>query len=344
MANKVLDINSKYGGKASSANFKNYEFAIDKYRPLRTPKLNVKKLFAPNAVNKLPEYIINKYNLSGLEFGNWVNQVRRLDYCLGTIVSFYDLQTILKFKNDNIGLNKTIGMAYGARGSSMAYAHYEPSSGIINLSRDRRIDKLAKNPLLSLPRYDETSQENWDKINNINRENNSGYGSIAHEYGHALDYRCAEYFTKNRLVALSGGRVTIFSYSQPERAYNHYMSAVTSGKSNLNELEQSFINCFTPLLFVNKKPTGYYRKVYDVAKKSEYWGYLNEIWARTFETYIAYKLFKKGVKNLYLVRDGKGKYRDELKKNFSRVYPTFGEIARVEKKIDIFIETINKNL
>jgi hypothetical protein len=344
MANKVIDINSEYGGKSDKANQLNYEVFIDKFKPLRTPKINVKRLFKPTEVNRLPQFIINTYKLSGLEFGNWVNQVRRLDYCLSTIIAFYDLQKVLQIKNNNLGLNKAIGMAYGARGAAGALAHYEPSTDVINLSRDRRIDKIKK-PFSNMPIavYSESEGDEWERLTNKMREQRSGYGSIAHEYGHALDYVLSRKYTKGRSTALSGGSTTLFSYKGEQTAYSHFLKAVYNRKEEVNELEQSFIDCFEPFLFTKGKPTGYYRRVYEyAARSSTYWSRLNEIWARIFETYIAYKLSKTGIKDNYLVRAGKGKYRVELGKNALNVYPTFGEMGKHYRKIDKFITVINK--
>jgi hypothetical protein len=301
-------------------------------------------LFKETDVNKLPEFIINTYKIKGLEFGNWANQVRRLDYCLATIIAFYDLQKILQFKNNNLGLNKSISMAYGARGGANALAHYEPLTRVINLSRDRRIDKI-KN-LFGNKVYDDykdTNQEDWLNLTNKMREQKSGYGSIAHEYGHALDYTLSELYTTKRSTGLSGGGYSIVSYKNAKFAHNFFYNLVYQKKDYVNELEQTFIDCFEPFLFTKGKPTGYYRRVYEYADKtSGYWSRLNEIWARIFETYIAYKLEKTGIKDNYLVRAGKGKYRIELGKNALNVYPTFGEMAKHYKKIDKFITTINK--
>jgi hypothetical protein len=344
MANKIIDINSEYGGKSDLANQINYDVIIDKFKPLRTPKINVKRLFKDTNVGKLPAFIMSTYKIKGLEFGNWVNQVRRLDYCLATIIAFYDLQKILQFKNNNLGLDKSISMAYGARGGAFALAHYEPDNKVINLSRDRRIDKIKD--LLGNKKFDsfkDTESDKWLKLTNKVREDVSGYGSIAHEYGHALDYILSEKYTQRRKTALSGGGYSITSFKNANLAYSNFLDRVYNKKDNVNELEQTFIDCFEPFLFTKDKPTGYYRRVYNYAQEtSDYWSRLNEIWARIFETYIAYKLDKTGIKDNYLVKAGKGKYRIELGGDAFNVYPTFGEMAKNVKKIDKFIATINK--
>ena len=118
--------------------------------------------------------------------------------------------------------------------------------------------------------------------------------------------------------------------------------------SNRNDLQEAFLNCFESFLFTGKnldKPSGFYIRVYNFAeKKGEYWMRLNEIWARIFETYVAYKLSKIGIVNKVLVRDGKGKYRNELKNQARNVYPTFGEMEKNYKKIDNFINILKNKL
>jgi hypothetical protein len=338
MANKIIDINPFSRGKASTANTKylrgNAESYLADYKPFRNPVLNlIPKVFKSVAIDKVAELVIKQYKFRGLEFGNWVNQHRRIDFCLNLYTALYDLNKVLKF-NNNIGINKTISIADGARGSKGALAHYEPINNVINLSRDRRLDKV----------------NSWGYLENINeykktqskfREHYSGYGSFAHEYGHALDYIMAEKYSY-RHTALSGGRAVLTNPNY-KTAYSNFNNALKTGNESL---EIKFRECFEPLLFRNGKPTSFYLGVYALAlQKGTYWSRLNEIWARTFEVYVAYKLSKQGIVNKFLIKDGKGKYRDELgAESFARAYPSFGEIAKVSKKIDAFITEIAKTI
>jgi len=338
MANKIIDINPFSRGKASTANTRylrgEAESYLADYKPLRKPVLNlVPKVFKSVAIDKVAELVISQYKFRGLEFGNWVNQRRRIDFCLNLYTGLYDLNKVLKF-NNNIGINKTISIADGARGSSGALAHYEPVNNVINLSRDRRLDKQESWG------YNE-NREQYIKTKKDFRENLSGYGAFAHEYGHALDYIMAEKYT-NRYSALSGGR-KVLTNPNYKTAYINFVNDLRTGNT---ELEKKFKDCFEPLLFRNGKPTSFYIGVYALAlQKGTYWSRLNEIWARTFEVYVAYKLSKQGIVNKFLVKDGKGKYRQELNtQQFARAYPTFGEMAKVSKKIDAFIAEIAKTI
>jgi hypothetical protein len=337
MANKIIDINPQPRGKAANANTRylrndgdNY---IKDYKPLRKPVLNlIPKVFKSVAIDKVGELVINQYKFRGLEFGNWVNQKRRIDFCLNLYTALYDLNKVLKF-NNNLGINKTISIADGARGSSGALAHYEPKTDVINLSRDRRLDKINS--------YGYNDRDNYIKTQKRLREDFSGYGSFAHEYGHALDYIIAEKYT-NRYRPFSGGSVSLANPNY-QIAYPRFLDALNT-KENI--LDKKFKECFEPLLFRNGKPTSFYLGVYALAlAKGTYWSRLNEIWARTFEVYVAYKLSKQGIVNKFLIKDGKGKYRSELgAEAFARAYPSFGEISKVSKKIDSFIAEIAKKI
>lgn len=342
MANKITDINARSGGRAGDDNEQNYiKIYADKFKPLRTPALTVKRIFNPAKVDRLPEVIVDTYKFGGIEFGNWVNQLRRVDFCLNTIAACYDMQKVLNFPNNNLGINGQIGLAFGARGYAKAYAHYEPAAKVINLTRDRRVDKaivsLFGNKLVDYTK----DRASYDRYTKLLREERSGYGSLAHEYGHALDYICGEFFTKNDM-ALSSGRNTLISFNNANTAFNNYNSNLRVNEKQ-NDLQKAFYEAFTSFLFINGKPTGFYRRVYTFGeKRGEYWMRLNEIWARIFETYIAYKLSKQGIVNKVLVRDGKGKYRNELKSQARNVYPTFGEMQKNVRKMDNFIKQIQK--
>jgi hypothetical protein len=342
MANKITDIKARSGGRAGSDNELNYiNIYADKFKPLRTPALTVKKIFNPAKVDRLPQFITQTYKFGGIEFGNWVNQLRRVDFCLNTIAACYDLQKVLNFPNNNLGINGQIALAFGARGYAKAFAHYEPAAKVINLTRDRRVDKAAVdlfgNKLVEYSKNPELYQKYAAQL----RAEHSGYGSLAHEYGHALDYICGELFTKNDM-ALSSGRFTLVSFKNANTAFSYYNSNLKV-KEKQNDLQKAFYDAFTSFLFTNGKPTGFYRRVYTFGeKRGEYWMRLNEIWARIFETYIAYKLSKQGIVNKVLVRDGKGKYRNELKNQARNVYPTFGEMQKNVRKMDNFIKQIQK--
>lgn len=122
--------------------------------------------------DKIDAFDVHKaYNLKGFEFGNWLNQNDRYDKLIACDASLGELAKILG--NTNVGINGKIGIAFGARGMSKALAHYESSTKMINLTKQK------------------------------------GDGCLAHEYGHAIDHIIGMYYDQNKNSAyLSGGSST----------------------------------------------------------------------------------------------------------------------------------------
>ena len=99
-----------------------------------------------------PEIFMETFNIRGGQFGNWVNDKERTAMLNNAYDSFIDLSIAANIPPSAIGLNGTLGIAFGARGSGWAAAHYEPVEHVINLTKTK------------------------------------GAGSLAHEWWHALDH------------------------------------------------------------------------------------------------------------------------------------------------------------
>lgn len=94
------------------------------------------------------------FKFRGGEFGNWNTQDDRQQNLNLAFDSLIDLSRVLKISPQAVSLDGTLALAFGSRGRggvNSALAHYEPSSVVINLTKMR------------------------------------GAGSLAHEWGHALD-------------------------------------------------------------------------------------------------------------------------------------------------------------
>ena len=329
---KVLDSNnlSSLFSKADKTNRK-----IDYYlKKLRSPNLPINNFLdfrKENVLNK----IINRYKLNNVDFGNWTSQTQRYNFILALFVALYDLEKVLKFKNDNIG-QKVLSIGYGSRGVKNAYAHYDSFAKYINLSRERRADK--------------TGIQDKELL----RELYSGFGSLAHEYGHFLDY----YFGNKaggQTMAITGGRSHLIPIDLKKSAIKFDPTDIIA-QFDINIIQNSnskvrllMYQIFTGL-FLNRKrgyrPTDFYRRIYTYSRNTEskYWIQYNEIWARIFEVYIVYKLKKINIVNKVLVKDGKGKYATDtdLKRRRNPVYPTFSELKPIVQYIDDIIIEFNK--
>jgi hypothetical protein len=97
-----------------------------------------------------------EFGFRGVEFGNWAASDERQQHVNKAYDALRDLSNVLGIPPDAVSLNGTLGLAFGARGQGGAAAHYESSKLVINITKLR------------------------------------GPGSVAHEWGHALDHYFGE--------------------------------------------------------------------------------------------------------------------------------------------------------
>ncbi len=101
--------------------------------------------------------MVAEFGLKNVQFGNWVNDDDAREHVRNATGAFHDLADVLGIEPRVVSLKGRLSLGIGARGhGGMARAHYEPSTKAINLTR-------------------------W-----------AGGGSLAHEWGHALDNLMAE--------------------------------------------------------------------------------------------------------------------------------------------------------
>ncbi len=94
---------------------------------------------------------LSAFEFKGGEFGNWMSEKdRQASLNLG-YEALYDLAKALQIGFKDVSLRHSLSIAFGARGSGSAMAHYEPLREVINLTKMK------------------------------------GAGSLAHEWAHALD-------------------------------------------------------------------------------------------------------------------------------------------------------------
>ena len=102
------------------------------------------------------ESIQRTSGLYGIEYGNWMNDTDKATVNVSVAEALHDLAHVLGVPLNAVSLGKRLALALGARGSGRMAAHYEPWSKAINMTRT------------------------------------SGSGSLAHEWGHALDHWIAD--------------------------------------------------------------------------------------------------------------------------------------------------------
>ena len=102
-----------------------------------------------------PEMFLEDIQFRGGEFGNWLNDNDRQTSLDMAYDALRDFSRILQVRPEDISLDKSLAIAFGARGKggvNAGAAHYEPGRQVINLTKM------------------------------------SGAGCLAHEWGHALDH------------------------------------------------------------------------------------------------------------------------------------------------------------
>ena len=104
-----------------------------------------------NGKNITGEDMMKTFNFKGGEFGNWLNENDRQQSLNYGYDALLDLSKALSISPTDISLGNNLSIAFGSRGSGNALAHYEPDREVINLTKMK------------------------------------GAGSLAHEWGHALD-------------------------------------------------------------------------------------------------------------------------------------------------------------
>jgi hypothetical protein len=240
------------------------------------PVKKIERYDADKYKGKLDQFeIIKKYRLKGFEYGNWVNNNDRFDFLQATAESMEDISKILHTKN--IGCDGTVGVAFGARGHSGAKAHFEPGTFMINLTKE------------------------------------NGFNSLAHEYGHALDYFFGMFVDQSHeYTSLVGGRSE--------------KRIISDDGGSLRKMANDVVNSITTF---NGAQTDTYKGLISLyGDKGGYWFRRNEIFARAFEQWMQHKLAEKKIKNTFLT---KSKYENGnymTKTDFKRVLPLMDKLIR----------------
>lgn len=231
------------------------------------------------------QYILKKYQLNGFEYGNYVTQAQRVDFLLCSHIALDDLRLILGFKN--IGFNR-LTISFGARGMSKAVAHFEPHFNAINLTKT------------------------------------DGWNSLAHEYGHFLDYYLGGYVEQDKLeYSLSHGRSTRSFIDLSKYKPDTLRYKINDLINSINNIEVNGI----------LEPSETYK---NMDTSSDYWRRRTEIFARFFENYVSYKLSSKKIRNDFLANNKYAKKNYITNADFKRVLP------KMEKLMTKLRQVVNK--
>ena len=228
------------------------------------------------------------FGIRGGEFGNWTNDNDRQVNLNMAFDAFCDMADALNISRRDIGLigleTGALAIAFGARGHSGALAHYEPEREVINLTKMK------------------------------------GAGSLAHEWGHALD----DYIGKMSEI--------------------HRFGKLASMSLN----DQKIPYCFRSVILAlcrneDHKITKYYSDsstfggMFSTSGHG-YWTSNEELFARAFACYVKDKL---SGRNDYLVGHADiGKAEHQGKTIY--VYPVGEERNQFDQKMDEMIQGLKE--
>jgi len=234
--------------------------------------------------------------LRNITFGNYVSNNDRYNYLAMLCVGSVDLMNIVNIPQFGFG---KLAMKFGAAGVPRSLAHFRPSDVSINLNRFKRGHQIGGD--------------------------GDGMASLAHEYAHFLDQ-------------LFGHQVEL---KQNSFALTFRGKGNGSTSANMDELKEwakgyPMRTAMAELMAsIILKPDGskseYWQRI-STTKNSSYYKLHHEIFARTFEQWIHYKLQNNDVNNRGLT---KYKYLD-------RVYLTDAEFRRALPKMNRLAEIISR--
>lgn len=260
---------------------------------------------------------LKELGFRGVQFGNWENQNDRQTNMNMAYDAMMDMAKALNISDNDVSLGNQLALAFGARGSGSAAAHYEPLENVINLTKM------------------------------------SGAGSLAHEWGHALDKFIQSNISNEEKIQKEseekyGERASLFKEIllkksaslrfATEDSYSIMHDVVQAMKYKTDENGRK---TKTDYLKDAQKLDGAYATSGNQKGSTEkgYWSSDLELFARAFAVYVKDKMQEQGMRNDYLCGHAEvisgGKNGEPL-----YCYPRGEERKAINKAIDRVFEQL----
>jgi hypothetical protein len=244
--------------------------------------------------------LANRMGMRGLQFGNSVTDDERAHHLRKTAEAMVDLADVTGLPDRAMSLDGQLGLAFGARGKGRAAAHYEPGTKVINITRK------------------------------------NGVGTLAHEWGHALDDYIGQRSPRNK-QGLSGSTGNQYMSEQLSDLYLNRSGVGTSSQADdpvwkaMDGVRKAIAATDFPstmrqgLRDLGIEPGGSGRGM----SGYNYWTSGREVFARTFERYVQHKLRSNGQENTYLSGLGGESPLWPNKEQITKMAPAFDELMKV---------------
>ena len=244
------------------------------------------------------ESIISTFGFRAVEYGNWIKDEDAAYHVLNAVKALYDIASVLCMPARMLSWDSNLAIAFGARGSGSASAHYESSRHVINLTKFRGGGSLAHewghfldNMLATRTggkAYFATEERSGplSEIMGIIKDN--GQSKLTYYHAKRDEYR--------KIRDESNARIKVEGWNERNRELN---SKVWEMHRDIEQMRKSW----------NRKRFFGCSKFYrDAVALGDYWKRDEELFARAFEAYVEDKLEAMGCKNTYLVDGTKARY------------------------------------
>ena len=161
----------------------------------KVPLTEAKRVGGKKVNVKKPEDMVKLFGFRGVEFGNYVDDEDGKHHLVKASEALQDLADILGMDVKDVSLNGRLGMAFGARGKGRALAHYESVSKVINITK------------------------------------NAGAGTLAHEWGHALDNILRTQLTGKPTIAFTSESIPDEGDPEVRQAFQEVLDAMFKGNA-----------------------------------------------------------------------------------------------------------------
>ena len=274
--------------------------------------------------NQKPDDLKRAFGFPDITVGNYVSSGQEQEHVNGSFEAFSDLASLIGWERTDMSFAGSLHYAIGALGSGRHAAHYSPNQG-----------------------------SEQGEVQVINVTNTSGDGTVAHEFGHAIDYNLRQSLTSEKMHEAIEEVVRRLKQKphaeQLEKIEKTVGSFLDGGTYYPGMKRQGSISMAEHYLdreeararhAASGVRTNYFVEAFrgDKNSKDEYWAKPTELFARAFEAYIYDRLGER--KSEYLVTDWVEE--DKVKKPPHRFapYPQAEERKDFNDLFDKFIDAL----
>ena len=287
-----------------------------------------------NGKDVTTEEFKEKFGFRGGEFGKWVSQgsgAKDRQWMLNQAHdALMDLSDILGIPPKAVSLNGSLGIAFGARGSGNASAHYEPDTVVINLTKTKGAGTLAHEWFHALDNY--FSRQRGGEAAFTGDQN-------AYRRDNYITYKPEPMFVHKtqRSTPTSRARLEQLRAQNPNAEYlksENWHSDPKHKEGVRPEVERSFADLVEAL---DASPMANRSRMNDKSADG-YWSRIIERGARAFENYVIHKMALNGSHNDYLANV---RSAEDFPRNKER-YPYLleNEMQPVAEAFDSLFQTI----